>query len=233
MQMVDQATVKALELTAPKSSQRDAQELHGQLISGQIFGAFNLQDRELIWSQLCTISGLIPSLFTLFEDLKYLQACAGSMTHLVEPTPRQTMRAALDNKFYGVSQVPDQCIDQQARKTSDDWDLAYRQLWLYTMQHYRELPAPPKEKKKTKSRLAKTRSAKADEVVLSEFAALTDRLGFQSEQISILKQRSLDREVARDALLKAQKPDRYEYNNRVLESHIDQIVRLFEPPHLS
>jgi hypothetical protein len=73
---------------APKSSKRDAQALHGQLLSGQIFSGFSLEARETIWSGLRTISGLIPSFYTFFEDLKYLEACAGSMRHLVMPSPK-------------------------------------------------------------------------------------------------------------------------------------------------
>ncbi|KAH6675916.1 hypothetical protein B0J14DRAFT_587589, partial [Halenospora varia] len=70
-------------------------------------------------------------------------------------------------------------------------------------------------------------TVKPDEVVLSDFAALADRLGFQSDQISALKQRSSDREIARAALLNARKLDRYEYADHDLESHVEQIVRLF------
>ena len=61
----------------------------------------------------------------------------------------------------------------------------------------------------------------------SEFAALADRLGFQSKEILALKRRSPDRDIARDVLLRARKPDRYEYNDSDLESHIEQILRLF------
>lgn len=97
------------------------------------------------------------------------------------------------------------------------------------MRHFPELPAPREEetKKKKKKLLAKARIQKADEVSSSEFAVLADRLGFQSEEILALKQRSSDRDIARDALLRARKPDRYEYNDSDLESHIEQIVRLF------
>jgi hypothetical protein len=211
MRMLDNVTVKAVELMAPRHSKRDAQMLHGQLASGQIFAAFSPQDRDAIWSKLRTASGLIPSLFTLFEDLKYLQACTGSMRHLVEPAPGQTLHVALDDKFFGGT---------------ENWDLACRQLWLYSMEYYSKLPAPPKKDTK-KNRLAKAGIAKPDEVVLSNFAALADQLGFQSDQISALKERSSDREIARVALLNARKADRYEYTGQSLESHIEQIVRLF------
>ncbi|KAH7379083.1 hypothetical protein BKA64DRAFT_243572 [Cadophora sp. MPI-SDFR-AT-0126] len=210
MRMLDNVTVKAVELMAPRHSRRDAQKLHGQLASGQIFAAFNSEDRDAIWSRLRTASGLIPSLFTLFEDLKYLQACAGSMRHLVEPAPGQTLFVALDDKFFG---------------STEDWDLAYRRLWLYSMEYYSKLPAPPKDTKK--NRLAKAGTTKPDEVVLSDFAALASQLGFQSDQISALKERSSDREIARAALLNARKPDSYEYTGQSLESHTEQIIRLF------
>jgi hypothetical protein len=92
MQMVDNTTVRALELMAPKHSKQDAQKLYGQLVSGQIFAAFSPQDRDIIWSVLGNVLSPIPSLFTFFADLTYLQTCAGSVRHLVEPTPRHTCR---------------------------------------------------------------------------------------------------------------------------------------------
>ena len=58
-------------------------------------------------------------------------------------------------------------------------------------------------KKKKKDLLAKVGGGEADETVLCEFAALAYRLGFESDEVCALKQRSLDREIARSALLKA------------------------------
>lgn len=88
------------------------------------------------------------------------------------------------------------------------------------------MPTSPKKDTK-KNRLAKAGTAKPDEAVQSDFAALAVQLSFQSDQISALEERSSDREIAREALLNARKPDRYEYNEQTLESHIEQIVRLF------
>ncbi|KAH7330033.1 hypothetical protein BKA65DRAFT_404486, partial [Rhexocercosporidium sp. MPI-PUGE-AT-0058] len=217
MRMLDHATVKAVELTSPKHSKRDAEMLHGQLVNGQIFAAFNLQDREVIWSELSKIAGLITSFLSFFADINYLHACAYGMRHLVEPSPTQTLCSALDAIFFGAP---------------EDWDLAYRLLWLYIMQNVTDLPPPselPLEETKTKrKRLAKARPGKVDEVVLSNFAALAIRLGFKSDQISALSQRSADREIARAALLNARKSGCYEYTNAILESNVEQIVRLFD-----
>ena len=42
-----------------------------------------------------------------------------------------------------------------------------------------------------------------------------------------LRQRSADWQIARNALLKARKPDRYRYDEAALEAHVAQIVELF------
>lgn len=58
-------------------------------------------------------------------------------------------------------------------------------------------------KKKKRDLLAKAEVKRADEEVLFELAALADQVGFESPEIQALKQRSSDREIARNALLKA------------------------------
>ncbi|PVH71515.1 hypothetical protein DL98DRAFT_540001 [Cadophora sp. DSE1049] len=202
MRMLDNATVKAVELTFLKHSKRDAEMLHGRLVNSQIFAAFSLRDREVIWSELSKIAGLITLFFFFLRGYQL---------------PARLRVRALDAIYFGAP---------------EDWDLAYRLLWLYTMQNVTNLPPPsepPSEETKTKrKRLAKARPGKVDEVVLSNFTALAVRLGFKSDQISALSQRSADREIACAALLNARKSDRYEYTDAILESNVKQIVRLFD-----
>jgi hypothetical protein len=93
------------------------------------------------------------------------------------------------------------------------------------MRDYCKILAEPKKKKK--DLLAKVEGGKADETALYELAALAYQLGFESDEICALKEQSLDREVARKALLEARKPNRYKYNDTILESYIAQIVRMF------
>jgi hypothetical protein len=64
-------------------------------------------------------------------------------------------------------------------------------------------------------------------VILHEFAALADKLGFRSTQIDDLRVWSPDREIARMALLKARRPDRYAYDQTTLESCVDEVIKLF------
>ena len=230
---VDQVTVRAVELRAPRYSKQDALLLQGQLLSGQIFGAFSREEPEAIWQDLRSVDGLIPPLFTFFEDLKYLGACADCLKQLVKLSRGDTVSIALQRKFPHHDYANDQVAIRAAESSfvlrsgavTDRFDLAYRQLWLSAMRHYREMPTEVKKKKK--DLLTKAGAGKADEETLFDFAALADRLGFESNNISALKQRSPDREIAHNALLKARKPDRFQYDEVVLESHISQIVNLF------
>ena len=108
---------------------------------------------------------------------------------------------------------------------NDRFELGYWQLWLYVMQHYPELPA---ETKKTKKELlAKAGSTTADEVILHEFVALADRLGFKSSRINELRKRSPDREIVRTALLRAQRPGQYTYNDTFFEVYIEEVMKVF------
>jgi hypothetical protein len=194
---------------------------------------FSQEEREAIWSELRSIDYLIPSLFTFFEDLKYLRACADCLKRLVKVSRRDTVRTALERKFLYTEEAGDQYVVEVAEsnivgrsgRAVDRVDLGYRHLWLFAMRHYPETPTDAK--KKSKDLLAKARVQRADEEVLSRAANLADRVGFVSDEIEVLKQRSSDREIARSALLKARKPDRYQYDQTVLEANVAQIVRLF------
>ncbi|KAF1948546.1 hypothetical protein CC80DRAFT_556252 [Byssothecium circinans] len=198
-----------------------------------IFSAFSEQEREAIWNELLSIDCLIPSLYTFFEDLKYLSACADCLKRLVRVSRKETVNSALERKFTDVNQIDNQCIFEVAESTFavrsgrsvDRLEWGKRQLWLFAMRHYGDMPAQPK--KKEKDLLAKAKCYTADEAVLCEFAALADRLGFASREIDDLKKGSSDREIARNALLKARKPDRYKYDDATFEDHVNQIVRMF------
>lgn len=71
MRKVDESTVKALELKAPRLSTLYAQTIQPQLGGAQIFSAFSDQDRSQILEQLCRFKDLIPSLHTFFRNLCY------------------------------------------------------------------------------------------------------------------------------------------------------------------
>lgn len=104
LQKVDEITGTAVELTAPQTSSSDAERLRGQIRGGQVFGAFDDQEREHILTKLLLVDGLIPSLHTFFRDLQYLQACVDCVKRLISLSPGQTLFNAMDCAFTGINQ---------------------------------------------------------------------------------------------------------------------------------
>ena len=63
----------------------DRKRLYSQLSSGHIFGTFSESEREQIWERVCIVSQecLIPTLFTFFEDMKFLGSAVACMRRLM------------------------------------------------------------------------------------------------------------------------------------------------------
>jgi hypothetical protein len=101
MRKLDRVTVKALEDKAPDACKADRRALYEQLQRDQILGAFNREDRETIWRKVLSVSTdrLIPSLYTFFEDVNYLQDPADCIRRLVELSPEGKLSSALKNHF--------------------------------------------------------------------------------------------------------------------------------------
>ena len=58
-------------------------------------------------------------------------------------------------------------------------------------------------------------------------AKLVSKLGFQSNKIHNLFERSPDHYMAKQALFKTRKPDQFLYNKYIFESLIERIVNCF------
>ena len=178
LRRVDRAAVKALELRVPKYSRQDAQVLQGQLLSGQIFREFSQKEREAIWLELLSIDCLIPSLFTFFEDVRYLDACANCIKRLAMPPRDGTVAHTLTHKFVDANQTSGQCIIEVAESSfavrpgqhADRLELGRRQLWIYAMRHYQKMPADPKQEEK--NLLIKAEYKRIDKTVLYEYTIL-------------------------------------------------------------
>src|SRR4051812_25643589 len=84
MQKIDPTTVKALELRAPRASTRDARFLYIEIHGGRIFSAFSDPEREEIWRRLQMFEGLVPSLYTFFRDVLYLELLTNSVRRLTK-----------------------------------------------------------------------------------------------------------------------------------------------------
>jgi hypothetical protein len=85
----------------------------------------------------------------------------------------------------------------------------------------------PAQRKKARNDLLAKPTNNLSETALCEFAALAYRLGFKSDQIHSLIQRSADREIARMALREARKPGRWRYNPVAFKGFVERMVNFF------
>lgn len=148
MAKIDTETVKALELRAPRASTKDAEILRAQLRHGTVFGAFNVRERNEILRRLQTVEGLIPSLFTFFKDIQYLELCSNSVKRLTALSRTLEVFDRIQDKFTGVNQVEGRVKVQVAERAwiygsgtvGEQKDLGYRQIYAYAMREYPYMP---------------------------------------------------------------------------------------------
>lgn len=237
MKKIEQDTVECLQLLAPGKCRSDAKTACGLVLSGQAFAEFNEDERRIIWSRMQNFDGLIPSLYTFFEDFKYLESCAHCIKRLFGPSSssiRETMSSmfipCLEEGLLGSESAD--CIIQTAESTfrrqhatdMERLETAYLQMWLYAMRHY---PLMPPDPKKDCNLLAKAARAKPDERAIYEMAELARQLGFRSKEIDVIIDSSPDHQIARTALLQARKPSRYRYNDQQFDILVRRIVSCF------
>lgn len=181
---IDQDTVEKLQLLVPCV---ESPSVHGLVLSGQVFSEFDESERTEIWRKLRSFNGLIPSLYSFFEDFKCFESWAHCLDRLFtvrKSTVRRTL-ADMDTRPNDghdtiVIQTSESTFLNRIEPTERRFDISYRQLWLYAERHYPQMPRDPKRK----NRLAKPKSAAADEYVVSDMAFLARRLGFQSDEIT-------------------------------------------------
>ncbi|KAJ5249524.1 hypothetical protein N7524_011840 [Penicillium chrysogenum] len=229
---VDPHTVETLQLLAPGVSSKDRTTVKGLVYSGEVFSNFTESERASIWKRLKRTEGIIPSLYTFFKDLWYLESCANCIKRLITPSRSfPTIRTAMRAAFMSFDPTHAQFLIQTSEagfrsylhSQADPAELGYRQLWLYSMRHYPKLSKKPQKKDPT----AKPNREMVEPMILYEMAVLAKRLGFRSPQIEQLIQQSPDRQIAQDALLRARRPDRYRYNREEIESLIDKVSECF------
>ncbi|KAJ5640278.1 uncharacterized protein N7484_008140 [Penicillium longicatenatum] len=232
MLRIDTHTVDTLQLLAPGVSSKDRTTVKGIVHSGEVFSNFTDSERSSIWKRLKKTDRIIPSLYTFFKDLWYLESCANCMKRLITPSRSfPTIRGAIRAAYSTHNPTHEQFLIQTSEtgfryyshSQGDPAELGYRQLWLYAMRHYPNLSKVPQKKDPT----AKANREAVEPMVLYDMAILAKRLGFQSPQIEQLIQQSPDRKIAQEALLRARRPDRYRYNEREVETLINKVTECF------
>jgi hypothetical protein len=172
-----------MQCRAPGASTLDAQFVRGEVLGGSAFGGFSDQERTVILENILAFRRTIPSLYTFFQDVHFLEACADSVKWLVTVPPGKTLFTTL-GEFYTRTDETQYVQTTEtifrSRHGSRDYckRLGYLGLIAFAMRHHSSLP-----KRLVKRNLTTLPRAHADREVLQRFASLAAKLGFDTPEI--------------------------------------------------
>jgi hypothetical protein len=107
MRKTDRFTVEALQLRAPHASGDDISQLKTLFDAGKLFPKIREEEkRQSIWNNISQIACLIPSLYTLFEDLKLLSPCVKIIKELIDRPFKGSLHDMMEQHFSGANQTP-------------------------------------------------------------------------------------------------------------------------------
>ena len=194
--------------------------------------------RSRILGRLKETNHIIPTLYTFFEDTKWLEPCAKILRMLVPPGCKKTIKRSLfacfggKRKTQGILFVQTGGNNFTGNEVSEHElvELGYRQLWLFAWRHFPELSAllPRRDQGK-----AKPQTKALNELCLRELALVADNLGFQSDNITRFMKQDTDLEMAIAFLQRARPQEIFDLSNERrmnAVNHIYQILASIERP---
>ena len=209
----DAATVTRLQLLCPGLATDDAVELDRLFDDPAFFPTVTAASaRSDLRQRIRSVRWLIPSLESLFENLKYLEPLCSVLRQLFTPafshtSPSQAYeRPSLEKSWLtAYRHEPRVCVafnDQDertipARSPDADRRLAYEQLWLFAMRHFPKLvPFTPRKE----AGRSKAQAQWPAPTAWSDLAGFAHRAGFTSNEIERLREEDPRRLRAIDTL---------------------------------
>jgi len=156
---VDSQTVQRLENLAPGHSKIDKELVCDLMKRGILFPSQSDKViRRALLNNICTFTGLIPSLRTFFGMLKYVEPTCEALRALLDTRLKSTIRSS----FTGLFWPPLQCSVQAAEhedigvetvlSNQDRFMIAYAELWAFCSRHFDGLTASTPLKEVTASK---------------------------------------------------------------------------------
>jgi hypothetical protein len=235
LQQLDPETVREVQLRCPRHCQQDSDTVARLMRKNQIFPFIqdDAQRREIV-TRMDDITYLIPSLFTVQENCRYLQPCAKVVRQLFISEDKKrlttTIREAAAEAFSGVNQTRGNVLLQISETNwkpfqgDDQLEFGIQQLYAFAMREVFEMieERPLKEFGEPNPVLSLSRLNKKWHL----FGELAYSLGFVSPKITELKELDGDEEDARAYLQGTTRPGRIEYDREDFEENV-ATIRLF------
>jgi hypothetical protein len=214
MRTLDPETVTKIQLRVPGYSRSDRDDLERAFRAGQLFSGINDHlERQKIWENLQTINFPILSIFSLFEDLKYLKAPAKIVRQLV-PKSKFSTRVAMRQIFSRRN------LEKNRDSETDLFEFGYNQINLYAWRLWAELvPECPKKEPDDDTPIPQ----KPSQARWHGLAALAKDYGFASHEISRLLTLDPDIEMAREFLTIVRNQKDFLYEEYSFEDRVKYI----------
>jgi hypothetical protein len=194
MGLVDRTTVEALQLRVPGLCLEDAEFLGGLMSKGILFPRFKDQQKlHNIWSNVLKVRCLIPTIWSLFQNVKYWMTPVKIMKQIFGKDFEGTISEAMADNFSGVNQNEEEVRVQETESTyrcyrgnkTDRVRLGTIQLWLFIARNFIDMSGDCLLKENgQKTPMPKT----PDPLVWHAFAVLAYNLGFECDEINRLRE---------------------------------------------
>jgi hypothetical protein len=143
---VDTATVERLELLAPRHSIIDRELVLSMMRNRELFSSEPNDDiRKKMLDNICNHSGIIPSIWTFFETLKYLEPICEALKKLIGGKIKQSIRASLKGCYFAPAKTVVQVSGSRDMELDTDLNIAqvasipYVELWAFCARHFDDL----------------------------------------------------------------------------------------------
>ncbi|KAJ9607023.1 hypothetical protein H2200_008095 [Cladophialophora chaetospira] len=236
METTDRFTVETLQLRVPGRCKADYEAVKPLMDNGSLFEfVYDPQKRHRIWQNILRVPTLIPSLYGLAEDRKFLSPLAKILKKLFMVAPDQTLRGALMSHFKESKRT--EALPVQASETSIQyygsnptqqlhWGIV--QLFLFAG---RDFPSLVPETPLKEHDRPKPVSRQPDMHVWASLARLARKLGFETDEIGRLMASDPDEDAAAMFLLQARPRPAYHYDERQFQQHKRIIRRMLNTAH--
>ncbi|KAJ6070578.1 hypothetical protein N7467_011897 [Penicillium canescens] len=216
--VVDSDSVLQIEGLMPNISLADRRRVTDLMDSKRIFPLITIpEDREKVKTHLLQTPGRIISLNTLLQDTLFLEEPAKALHRLCPPKFKGSFKKAMLSQWNligaaGILEI--QTAEHKFTKmkqTEHSFSISMIQLWLFACRHFVH----------QRSRARKNRHHfewPTKDVSLSRLATLASRLGFKSEQISLLQNNNLGQLMAQGFFKSLCREEFYEYKEYKVQS---------------
>jgi hypothetical protein len=156
---VDAATVENLESLAPKHSAID-KTLVLDLMDRKILFPSQIEPhvRRELADNICASEGLIPSLWTFFETLKYIEPICEALRKLVGSNMKRTIRSSFMAHYFPPDKRNIQVANFREAKITSEFSqeavaqISYVEMWAFCARNFNKLTSftPKKESGESK-----------------------------------------------------------------------------------